>query len=154
MIKIFCLGLGLLLHGYHVSLTEIRFNAKEKSYEVEMKIFTDDLEKALSLENKQHVTLAKPTDAHDALIARYVQQRFGIVGAKGQRWPSQYLGQQQEGEATWIFVEISAQGPLTGTQIQQTVLTEIYDDQRNLVNVLSPEKKSFFFDKNQKIQSF
>ena len=39
------------LHAFHTSLTEIQYNAKEKSLEISIRMFTDDLEAALTKAN-------------------------------------------------------------------------------------------------------
>ena len=41
-------------HDYHVSVTQMQYNASARSFEVSIRIFTDDLEKALSQSHSKH----------------------------------------------------------------------------------------------------
>lgn len=52
--KSLILGLFLMLsfHDFHTSLTEINYNSQSRSLELSVRVFTDDLELALTNFNK------------------------------------------------------------------------------------------------------
>ncbi|MES2794942.1 MAG: DUF6702 family protein, partial [Bacteroidota bacterium] len=46
------LNSSLNAHAFHTSITQIDYNSKAKNYEISVRIFTDDFEKAIDFENK------------------------------------------------------------------------------------------------------
>ena len=141
------------VHAYHNSIAEMRLNSKDKIYEVEIKVYTDDFEKALEKENKSKVKIAE-NDKNDALILKYLQKHFVVNNTKNQLKPYNYLGKQIENDATWLIVELPANEPINGYKIQYDVLTEFYDDQINMLNIILPtERKSYLFNVKTRVQS-
>ena len=140
-------------HAFHTSLTEIQYNAKEKSLEVTIRMFTDDLESALTkLNNGQKVMIGGKNDNSDALLSKYIQQHFAVITPQKQRKPMQYLGKEPEGDATWVYVEIPDGLLLKDHTIYNNLMQELFDDQTNLVNLFyGSNKKTFLF--NSKVKS-
>src|SRR6218665_2646707 len=67
-------------HAFHTSLTEIQYNARDKSLEVTIRLFTDDLENALTkINNGQKVMIGGKNDNSDAVLSKYIQQHFAII---------------------------------------------------------------------------
>lgn len=150
---IFTLLLPTARHDFHTSLTEMRVNAKEKTVEVTVRVFTDDLENALTkMAANQRVRL-EAADKHDLLIDRYLKQHFMLTTASGKPRPFRYLGKEFEADATWLYLEFPLTEPLAGAKLQQLVLLDLFDDQTNLVNVFygNDEKRSFLFNQKNKL---
>ncbi len=141
-------------HDFHTSLTEMQVNAKEKTLEVTLRVFTDDLEKALTRAAPGQKIRLAVNDKNDEGIDRYVKQHFILTNAKGERKPYRYLGKEFESDATWLYLEIPFAEPLTGAKLQNDVLCDLFNDQTNLVNLLGAgERKSFIFNQKTKIHS-
>jgi hypothetical protein len=139
-------------HDFHTSLTEMRVNAKDKTVEVTVRMFTDDLEAALTRANANQRVRLEAKDKNDPLIDRYLKQHFVLLNAKGQRRAYQFLGKDFEADATWLYLEVPLAEPLPGTKLQNNVLFDLFDDQTNLVNVFygGDEKRSFLFNQKSK----
>lgn len=150
---IFALLLPTVRHDFHTSLTEMRVNAQEKTVEVTVRVFTDDLENALTRANANQRVRLEAADKHDPLIDRYLKQHFVLTAASGKLRPFRYLGKEFEADATWLYLEISLTEPLAGAKLQQLVLLDLFDDQTNLVNVFygGDEKRSFLFNQKNKL---
>lgn len=154
---IFTLLLPTARHDFHTSITEMRVNAKDKTVEVTVRVFTDDLENALTRANaNQRVRLEaadKNTPAVERAIDRYLKQHFLLTGGNGKPKTFRYLGKEFEADATWLYLEIPLTEPLTGAKLQHNVLFDLFDDQTNLVNVFygGDEKRSFLFNQKAKI---
>ena len=82
----FLLLLGIVIfssfswHKFYVSLTEMRVNEENKTIEISIRIFPDDLDKAISEIygiNPQIITEIEHKNA-DAWINEYIQQRFSF----------------------------------------------------------------------------
>jgi hypothetical protein len=131
-------------HDFHNSLTEMRYNAQTKAFEVEIKLFTDDLELALSRENGGRKFRIQDNDGQDAAVERYVRKHFKLSTPQGTPKPYTYVGKQNEVDATWIFVELPFAETLTGCRLQQSALTDVFDDQQNIVNLTFRGEKKYF----------
>ncbi|MFD1142460.1 DUF6702 family protein [Larkinella insperata] len=136
-------------HPVHTSVTQMQYNAAEKTFEVSLRVFTDDLEEALTKENNNQRVRLNDKDANNPLVERYIRRHFGLANSSRQRKPFRYLGKEQEMEATWIYVEVPYSEPVEGSVLQQSLLTELFDDQVNLVNVsYLSQKKTVLFRKS------
>lgn len=137
-----------LKHAFHTSLTQIDHNVKEKSLEVSIRMFTDDLENTLSKENNGQRFRIENNDKNDPFVERYVRKHFKLSTAKGQSKAYTYLGKENEGDATWVYIEIPLQeADIQGFKLQQDVLMDAFDDQVNIVNItFKGERKSYVYN--------
>jgi hypothetical protein len=145
-------------HEFHASVTKMEYNAKEQVFEISMRIFTDDFEKALSAASNSKVNLSdapsRTTDKNDPLIDQYVQAHFRFLTPQKQMKPVKYVGREVEADANWLYLEMPFAEPFKGGVLKQDVLTEAFDDQVNMVNVrYQTQKKTFVFRKNQPVQN-
>lgn len=139
-------------HDFHASVTQMQYNAKEKTFEISIRMFTNDLEKALSQDSNTEVRLS-PGAKSDAIIERYVSSRFAYVTAQKQSKATKYVGHEVEADANWIYLEMPFAEPFRGGLLKQNVLMEVFDDQVNMVNVhYQGQKKTIVFRKNQPVQ--
>jgi hypothetical protein len=144
--------LRLSTHAFHTSITEMRYNSKQKSFEISLRVFTDDLEKTLSLNNQNKKFVIENTDKNDLFIEQYVRKHFVITTPKNQRSIYQYVGKEKEGDATWIYLEMPVNEPIKGSKIQNSVLMDSFEDQTNIVNIfVNNEKKSYLFTIKNKV---
>ena len=164
-LKFLILGLGLLslsslqnsklenhLHAFHTSITEMRYNTKEKAFEISLRVFTDDLEKILSANNQNKKFVIDNNDKNDVFIESYIRKHFVVTTPKNQKLNFQYLGKEKEGEATWIYLEMPVNESIKGSKIQNDVLVDMFEDQTNIVNIfLNNEKKSYLFTVKNKV---
>ena len=141
------------LHPVHTTVTQMQYNAAEKSFEVSIRLFTDDLEAALTKENNNQRVRLSPRDNNDLLLERYLRKHFALVNARRQRKVFQYVGREQETDATWIYVEIPYNEPVSGCLVEQSVLMDAFPDQMNLVNVsYLTQKKTLLFKQSSTLQ--
>ncbi len=142
----------LTLHDFHVSVTQMHYNAKERTFEISLRVFTDDLEKALSTEAKTLIRLGV-ADKNDPLLEKYIRSHFAYVNPQKQAKPFAYVGHEIEADAHWLYLEMPYEEPYRGGVMKQNVLMELFDDQVNMVNIqYQGQKKTFMFRKNQPVQ--
>lgn len=125
-------------HPIHVSLCEVQYNAQTRKLEISLRVFTDDLE--LALEKSYGATqlhIGAPTEKTEAVkqVAQYVLQHLKLAPGSAAPLKLTYLGKEQEGLATWVYLESEPTGPFTTLQVTNAILHALYDDQQNLVNV-------------------
>jgi hypothetical protein len=143
---------SLATHAFHTSIAEMRYNPKEKAFEISLRIFTDDLEKTLSLNNQNKKFVIENADKNDVFIDQYVHKHFVVTTPKNQKLTYQYVGKEKEGDATWIYLEMPVNEPIKGSKIQNDVLIDMFEDQTNIVNIfMNNDKKSFLFTVKNKV---
>lgn len=134
LITFFC---GASPHPVHVSVTEITLDEKEKELEIVSRIFWDDLERSIrDAKNQPELNLLEPGSAvtADQLVWEYLQHRFKIT-LNGKPQKIKYLGHEIEGEAILCFIQVSGVKGFDMIEVLNSVITELYDDQSNLVHV-------------------
>ena len=132
---------GASLHPVHVSVTEISLDEKEKELEIISRIFWDDLEKSIREEKKQpELNLLEPGTgiSTDQLVGEYLQKRFKIT-LDGKVQKVKYLGHEVENEAILCYIQVANVKKLETIEVYNSVLTELYEDQSNLVHVTRKE---------------
>ena len=134
-----CLLLGAAppRHAYHVSLTEVTYNASAQTLEIAVKLFTDDLESTLENLGAPRLHLDTPQEHADApaLIARYLGNRLTWT-IDGEARTTKFLGREYEDDATWCYLEISGLPPFWELSVRNLLLTERFEDQSNLMHIV------------------
>ena len=132
-----------LVHPFHVSVTEITQNAAAGTLEVQVKLFTDDFEAALKKVYDTKVDLIDPAlhERMDSVVLRYIYSRLQLrVNEKAV--PLQYLGFEQEREATYVYLEAeNIQGPVRRLDVYAKLLYEQFSDQVNIFHATAGKAK-------------
>ncbi len=131
------LGVLLMVHPIHVSITEISYNTQARALQITVRLFIDDLETAVRQQTRQpELDLLAPAagTTTDKLVAAYLQERFTVtLDGKRQSW--NYLGHEKEGPALIAYIEIEKARKFKSIEVLNGCMHEIYDDQNNIVNV-------------------
>ncbi|GAB3898438.1 hypothetical protein GCM10028825_47690 [Spirosoma agri] len=135
----------------------MQYNPKERTFEISIRIFTDDFEKVLSQETNTKVHLTgttnQPHDKNNSIIEKYIHAHFSYVTTQKQTKPIEYVGYETEADAHWIYLEMPYTEPFKGGLLKQNVLMDMFDDQVNMVNIqYQGQKKTFVFRKSQPVQ--
>lgn len=125
-----------LLHVFYVSLTEIRYNPITERMEVSMRIFADDLDRALQQKTGIQAQLGTELEAPsaDSLLGAYLLECFSLH-VNGEKVEFQYLGKEPEAGAIWCYLESNPVSRPQTVTIFQELLTEIFPEQVNIVQV-------------------
>ncbi|TXI65628.1 MAG: hypothetical protein E6Q46_06050 [Flavobacterium sp.] len=143
-------------HKFYVSVTQIDFVPNKKRVEITSRIFIDDLEKALEkrFKKKFYLTSSREIENADALIQEYLKEKIKIsINKKPQS--IEYLAREVEGDVLIFYTKIAVSKKINTFEIFNSLLTDIYKEQQNIVHVnINSNKNSFLFtnsDTNQKI---
>jgi ABC-type microcin C transport system permease subunit YejE len=135
-------SLVISLHPIHISVTEIEFDEKEKSLEIMMRVFMDDLEVTLRNDTRQadlDVLEAHKNKTLDPIVSAYLKKQFKIT-LDNKVYDLSYLGHEEEGDAFIFYIEVQKVKKFKTIQIQNSIIMETHDDQSNLVHVTVREK--------------
>lgn len=143
------------IHEFHVSKCLIDYNEQNESLQISMHIFIDDLEAALRRKGIDSLRIGTVREATKTnfFIKNYLQQKFElIVNDTTQHYT--FIGKEVSSDlsAVWCYIELENITNLETITIKYTVLTEVFDDQKNMLNFKGPGKKEGYllFDKNNK----
>lgn len=144
LIAIFLSSVLIFLHPLHISVTEITLDEKEKELEIMIRIFTDDLELAIRNAKKDtDLNLLNPSNTTtDKLVWEYLQPRFKLI-ADGKIQTVKYLGHETDEDVLIFYIQVQPVKKFTTIEITNSIITEFYDDQANLINMtVKDETKS------------
>jgi hypothetical protein len=121
-------------HPFYVSITEL--NIARDTLQVSLRVFTDDLERALSDIHKQKIFLNEPNryEKNFIYIRDYLFERVQAGNGAGFK-RLEWIGHEFEEDVCWIYGEMPLDEDLRVLFFKNTVLFETYDDQQNLVHL-------------------
>ena len=129
---------GFTLHKFYVSLTELRFNPDSSRLEVSMRIFPDDLDRALYEKYgtaTQLATSMEPAEA-DSLVSKYLRHHLRVE-VNGAPVSFTYLGKEPEANALWCYLESDPVTSPLSMKIRNTILMDEFEDQVNIIQAYS-----------------
>jgi len=130
-------GILLLFHPLHISVTEIEYNEKAKALQIISRIFVDDLETAVRSQIGQpNLDILNPGigQTTEALVAAYLNEHL-VIKLDDKVQKINLLGYEEENFALVCYIEIEKVESFRTIDVTNTVITEIYDDQSNLVHI-------------------
>lgn len=130
-------------HEYYVSVGEMRLNLETEQLEFALRIFSDDLEYALSQEGHPGVDILNDPEA-EAWVADYVLDNFEISSADNRAIQLHFAG--MEGDADAVFVYLKSEGSIIpmSIRIRHAILMDHFPDQVNILHYSNPERPSSY----------
>jgi len=130
-------------HKFYVSNTTIDHRPYKGTFEITMKIFTDDLEAALSARAGKPIVMSQgPSSTEQStLIREYLESHF-FIKSDGIKLIQNYVGKETEYDLTYVYLECTESSPPGIIEVTNRVLTEIYPDQINIVHFHFGGKKT------------
>ena len=136
-------------HPYYLSICQIYHNSESQSLEISLKIFSDDLERALEEQGTGRLYLStdKEVEAADGYIGKYLNQHFKLA-VGDQVLKQNYLGKEYEEDAVWCYIEVKDVPRLPQLRVTNNLLMEVYDSQTNIVHIKAgKQEKSILLTK-------
>ena len=137
------------VHKFYDSLTDIEYNNESSRLEISSKYFIDDLELALGLEPNQHITM--PMDESLLpMISRYMGDHL-IITPNESNCAYKLLGYELEDDVVWIYLESDEIPVFTSIRVTASQLTEVFDQQQNIVHVSNGDVIQSLFLRKEKV---
>lgn len=123
-------------HKYYLSLSDITYNEKEKSIQIIMNVFMDDIELAV---NKKYdvdlqLTTKKELETADIYFEEYLNEYFKIK-VNNKQFKYSYLGKEYDGDIVYFYLEITDVNKVKSIEILNNVLVDNFEDQKNIIKV-------------------
>jgi hypothetical protein len=129
------------VHPIHISVTEINYNEKSKSLQITSRFFVDEMELGIRAQRKEpELDILGPKNGVTTrqLITNYLNVHFKIkIDGKPAR--INFLGYEKEDISFVSYLEIENVKKLKTIEVFNDIITEIHDDQSNLVHVIYKE---------------
>ena len=137
---------ALPLHDFHLSKTDVNYNPSDHTLEVSVHVFIDDLERAILQSGADSLFLATSAEhpQADEYIADYLRIHITIE-VDGKAIPLSFIGKEESPDllAFWCYLEGVDVPTPTSVSLSNDVLTEVFDDQQNMVVFTSPGFRKF-----------
>lgn len=139
-------------HDLHLSVCEIK-TIEQNQFEIKIKIFYDDLQASMNLTPGEE--LPKKYKGADDLINKFVQKNFSIF-IDDQKKVLEYVKSEAASPAVWTTLKLKNEVRLNSKiKIQNSIMTNLYDDQVNIINVdILQHKESYKMDSKKKVIEF
>lgn len=139
--------LAFTSHKFYVSVTHVNYVEEQDAFQMTTRIFIDDLEALLLERYDIKASLATPEELSlaDDYIERYLKTKL-LIRLDGEIREYNFLGKRYDNDVVICYLEIPQvnQPDLQTLEVQNEVLTEMFEDQQNLVHLnIRGKKKSF-----------
>lgn len=124
------------VHKFYVSLYKIVHNPKAAQFEITGRIFIDDLNEALTLHAKRKTYLGdnKHTASDEAMLEDYLRKKF-LFKINDKQQFLEYLKFEREENTIIVYLRVKFKGKINRIQITNPCVTEVYDDQQNIIQL-------------------
>jgi hypothetical protein len=129
-------------HKFYTAIYKIDFNASKKRLEITTRIFTDDLNIAISKKYNRKSNLASASETPEDIqyLEKYLSEKI-ILKINGKPKPMRFLSKEVEENVLICYFNCDALSKIKTFEISNSVLTEIFDEQQNIVQLNINSKK-------------
>ncbi len=132
------------VHEFHLSKSTINYNTKEQSLQITLNMFIDDLESALDDKSGTplYICTKKELDSTEDIIYQYISTHLKIQ-IDGNKSELLFIGKEQSEDliGVWCYLEIPDVVNLDKLVIDNTIMIEIYNDQKNMTTIQKDKKR-------------
>ncbi len=135
------------VHKFYVSVTNIQYSEKEDALQITTRIFIDDFENVIEERYGVKTLLAtdEESDTADSYIEKYLRAKI-VLQVNGKNVPYSFLGKQYDNDVMICYIEVPEIGfqNVKSIEIQNEILTDLFEEQQNIVHFkINGKKKSF-----------
>lgn len=127
-------------HPYHASLTTVSYQPHTQEVQITVKLFVDDVEKAISLTNGHETDWSRPDEQTDSLLNGYVQRHLKLTLQTDQPLRFHFIGKEVEQDVAWCYFQATDVKAFSQISVRNSLLTSIFDDQINLVRITKDDQ--------------
>ena len=124
----------LKCHPFHISVAEIEYNQETGKLEFALRVWPEDLEKALSQSSRKQIDLDK-TKEIDEMVFQYLQKNIDVVAADKKKCKLTWVGKEVEVKQAWLYFEIDVKNEPVSYTYSNRMFFELQEDQINLFNL-------------------
>ncbi|MEM7381855.1 MAG: DUF6702 family protein [Bacteroidota bacterium] len=135
------------VHKFYVSVTNVNYSDKEDALQITTRIFVDDFEEVIEERYglKMNFATEDESDLAEQYVEKYLRAKLAVE-INGEIREYAYLGRQYDNDVMICYLELPKLEfeKVKSIQIQNEVLTDLFDEQQNIVHFkINGTKKSF-----------
>ena len=137
--------MSALTHKYYVSITEIEYVKEKKAVQIITRLFIDDFQRLLRERYDDKITLDEGDDETqtDILIKKYIQSRLK-VSINSEEKALVFIGKEYDDDIVYFYYEVENISEVKTMKIENKVLFDIFDEQKNVVRTnVNGKNKTF-----------
>ncbi len=142
-------------HPLHVSVTNIDYKHEERKMQFAFKLFSDDFDLILTQKYGIAFNLQYGQELPDAdlYITKYIKEHFKVTIDNDERTSELSLVKKDKNEeAVWVYYQINCKKEPLRMKIKNTLMTDLFADQKNLVFFVCNKKEYAEMLNNTKTQ--
>ncbi len=135
---------SFVIHKFYVSIYQLEHNIKQKRLEITSRIFIDDITDVLEKNNTKKILLESKNhhEENNVYLKKYFLDKLFIKINNAQK-PILYKSYEIEDNIVICYFVINDVSKIKSISIQNTALTEIFEDQQNIIQAqFNNDKKS------------
>ena len=136
------ISLAFTTHKYYLSLTQIEYNKNQKSLEVIINVFMDDIELAINKEYAIDLNLTTKDELKDADVYfhKYLTKNLTFT-IDNDIVTHNYIGKEYEGDLVYFYLEIAVKENPKSLEVFNTILLTYFEQQQNIVKFKNDSKR-------------
>jgi len=141
-------------HEFYLSVTEIEYNNEKQSLQIITRVFIDDFEDVLNERYGAELQLSEEAEegAVAENISKYLKQKLRLQ-VNGEELQLNYLGKEYDADQLILYIEVENVAPFKKIEVTNEILTDLFDDQKNVVHVKVNDKtKSLLLMRQQETE--
>ncbi len=145
---------GFSIHKFYIGVFQVDYFKEKKSIQITARLFIDDLEKALQTKYNKHfyVTTKDEIGNTNKYIEEYIKERF-LVKLNNKNQTLTLLTKEQEDNIIICYLKIPFSEKIKTLELTNTILTDIFSEQQNLVHLNNNgNKKTLLFTNTNNYQ--
>ncbi len=145
----------LTFHPLHASVCTIEYNAQSHRFELSVRVYRDDLARALSTTSGHPIRIDSAGPELDVPLLRYLEKHLILRGPEGATLPLALETRENDQDVLWVHLATEWDRPPTGIQVEDTIFFELFTDQTNLVHFkVGTKVKSSLFQPGESPREF
>ena len=124
-------------HPLHLSVLNVEYNSEPASFTAALKVFTSDLENAVLKLRNVRLNSGMPDESSEygALVSWYISQKLTIKFDQTTDKPVtlRYLEKKLTDDFTWLYFTFEKPDSAKSITLTNSVFSELFPDQINLV---------------------
>jgi hypothetical protein len=134
-------------HKFYVSVTNVGYSEKNDALQITSRVFIDDLDKLLKerYDIDAKLSTVEESELSDEYLEKYLRAKFSVEINEKTR-PYKLIGRKYDNDVCIFYLEIEAIDlpAIKSIQIENQLLTDMFDEQQNVLHFKINEKKKSF----------
>lgn len=141
-----------IYHKFYVSVTQIDYNENKSRIEISTRIFIDDLEKTLDKKYGKKLNIDTKKESKEAVsyIEKYLLEKLKVT-VNNKEKSLVFLGKEYEDDVVICYLKVDCSKKIATFDFYNTILTEMFSEQQNIVHTnINNKKESFLLTSQNK----